>query len=592
LILQVCEGVQHAHQKGIMHRDIKPSNILVQIEGDKAIPKIIDFGVAKATERRLTEQSVFTEVGELIGTPVYMSPEQAEMSVQDIDTRADVYSLGMLSYELLVGVLPFGAEELQQVGLDQFRKKIREEEPTKPSRKFDALPDPAMRERVRLCRTTPSRLHRELAGDLDWIILKCLEKDRIRRYKTASDLAEDINRYLRHEPVTASPPSTVYRMHKVLLRHKVGAVVTAATFMLLLGLAVIMAVQTHQISQERDRANDEATLAGQVLEYLVETFDALDPSAGGGHSITAKEVLDAGVGQLDRLESKPEFQSRLMVTIGRLYGKLGLHDDSRPLLKRALSIDRQLYGEMHTVVAKDRYHWGWILSSQGEYDLARPELERALTTQQELLPDEHPDVLTTRIVLANVLSKTGDLDGALAQAKNAVEECTIAPKTDPALAADAYRTLGSIHRQRREFELARSNHEQALDILQKASDPDRFAVAYASAKGFFEQALAIKERAFPEDSPKLASSIINLAEMCEKLNEYDEAASLYDRAVSMGDHQYVIYALKRYAKVLRKRGDNTRAEEIEDRIRRRLSESGVVKEVRAETDSGETDRQE
>jgi len=220
LFLQVCEAVQHAHQKGIIHRDIKPSNILVLLEGQKALPKVIDFGVAKALSQPLTERTLVTEEGQFIGTPEYMSPEQAELTHQDIDTRSDVYSLGVVLYELLAGVLPFDAKTLREGGVDHIRQVIREEEPKTPSTRLSALSAEDSARIAKYHRVDLSSLQRKLRGDLDWIVMKTLEKDRTRRYETAKDLVMDLERHLNNQPVIARPPSTLYRFQKLVRRNK------------------------------------------------------------------------------------------------------------------------------------------------------------------------------------------------------------------------------------------------------------------------------------------------------------------------------------------------------------------------------------
>jgi serine/threonine protein kinase len=239
LFIQVCHAVQHAHQKGVVHRDIKPSNILVTLHDGVPVPKVIDFGIAKATEGRLTDLTVYTELHQFIGTPAYMSPEQAEMSGLDIDTRSDIYSLGVLLYELLTGRTPFDAQELVRSGLDQMRRTIREQEPLKPSTRLSTLIHADLTEVAKRHGAEPPRLVHLIRGDLDWIVMKALEKDRTRRFETANGLAADLQRFLGNEPVEARPPSSVYRLQKLVRRNKTIVAATAAVFTaLVLGLGL------------------------------------------------------------------------------------------------------------------------------------------------------------------------------------------------------------------------------------------------------------------------------------------------------------------------------------------------------------------
>jgi WD40 repeat protein len=237
LFIKLCHAVQHAHQKGIIHRDLKPSNILVALNDGLAVPKIIDFGIAKATEGKLTDLTVFTEFHQLIGTPAYMSPEQALMTSPDIDTRSDIYSLGVLLYELLVGRPPFDPKELTQVGLDEIRRTIREQEPLRPSTRLSMLPPADLDTAAKARGIEAPRLRSRLRGDLDWIVMKCLEKDRGRRYATANGLGMDLQRHLNQEPVVARPPSKLYQVQKAIRRNRLGfAAATALVLALLAGI--------------------------------------------------------------------------------------------------------------------------------------------------------------------------------------------------------------------------------------------------------------------------------------------------------------------------------------------------------------------
>ena len=226
LFVLVCQAVQHAHQKGVIHRDLKPSNILVVEHEERPLPKVIDFGVAKATGGQLTDKTAFTSVGQLVGTPLYMSPEQAGLGGQDVDTRTDVYALGVLLYELLTGEPPLDKQRFRDAAYEEIRRVIREEEPSKPSTRISALGEAATTASGHR-RVTPALLRRLLEGELDWIVMKALEKDRTRRYETASACAKDIQRYLNNEPVEAGPPSAVYRLRKFACRHKAAFVTTS-----------------------------------------------------------------------------------------------------------------------------------------------------------------------------------------------------------------------------------------------------------------------------------------------------------------------------------------------------------------------------
>jgi WD40 repeat protein/serine/threonine protein kinase len=302
LFIQICHAVQHAHQKGIIHRDIKPSNVMVTLCDDKAVPKVIDFGIAKATTNRLTERTLFTRYAQMIGTPEYMSPEQAQMSAIDVDTRTDIYSLGVLLYELLTGTTPFDAQKLRQAGYAEVQRIIRDTDPVTPSTKLQSLGG-AVIDIARNRQTNPESLRKQLRGDLDWIVMKALEKDRRRRYETASGLAIDIERYLSDEPVAARPPSTSYRLRKFVRRNKVkviagGMVVTS----LLLGICV----STWQAVRATDAENmAEKSRAEEAAQRLIAERQNYSASIA-----LAENLIEQGqYGGAKQVLAKPGFSS-------------------------------------------------------------------------------------------------------------------------------------------------------------------------------------------------------------------------------------------------------------------------------------------
>ena len=279
LFIPVCQAIQHAHQKGIIHRDIKPSNVLVTLYDGKPVAKIIDFGVAKATDQRLTERTMFTQYGSIIGTLEYMSPEQAEMSALGVDTRSDIYSLGVLLYELLTGTTPLERAKLREAGYAEILKRIREEDPPKPSTRLsesrDAMPSISAQRK-----TEPARLTRLVKGELDWIVMKALEKDRSRRYETANGFARDIQRHLDGDAVEACPPSTAYRFQKFARKHRAGLVTGAAFVLLLLAASLFSTYQAvlanaarRQEEVERQRAEQSRIAAEANFQKARQAVD-------------------------------------------------------------------------------------------------------------------------------------------------------------------------------------------------------------------------------------------------------------------------------------------------------------------------------
>src|SRR6516164_9481126 len=292
LFVPVCQAIQHAHQNGIIHLDIKPTNILVTMYDDKPVPKVIDFGVAKAVEQRLTERNLFTQFGALVGTFEYMSPEQAEMNAFGVDTRSDIYALGVLLYELMTGTTPLERPRLREAAFDEIRRIIKEEEPQRPSVRLST--SGALAKVAAARKTDPGKLSRLVRGELDWIVMRCLEKDRSRRYDTASGLAKDVERYLKDEPVEARPPTVGYRFRKLARRNKV-ALTTAALVAAALVLGTVVSLwQAVRAGAERDRADAEKASAQATLRFLLaDVLEQADPTRQGGvkPNLTVRELL-------------------------------------------------------------------------------------------------------------------------------------------------------------------------------------------------------------------------------------------------------------------------------------------------------------
>jgi non-specific serine/threonine protein kinase/serine/threonine-protein kinase len=388
LFIQVCQAVQHAHQKGIIHRDIKPTNVIIAEYDNHAVPKVIDFGVAKATAQKLTERTMFTEFGQVIGTVEYMSPEQAKFNHLDIDTRSDIYSLGVLLYELLTGTTPFERKRLQEAAFDEMLRIIREEEPPKPSTKLssaDTLPSVAANRH-----TEPVRLSKDVRGELDWIAMKCLEKDRNRRFETANALTGDIERYLRDEPVQASPPSATYRFRKLARRYK-GTLATVATLAAVLVAASVFstwqAVRATrafeaesaarkdaddaklQSKAEAQKAKTEAAIAQAVNDFLNQDlleqampeyvpFDRYEEPAADLKLLT---VLDRAAEKLEgRFAGQPLVEAALRHTIGRTYGNLGNENLAVLQMQRAVELREAHLGKEHPDTLTSMMHLAWV----------------------------------------------------------------------------------------------------------------------------------------------------------------------------------------------------------------------------------------
>ncbi len=546
LFMAVCEGVQHAHQKAVIHRDLKPSNVLVSELDGKPMPKIIDFGVAKAVSQQLTPETLFTRIGSIIGTPEYMSPEQADSSGEDIDTRSDVYSLGVIFYELLVGALPLDFKAIRNFAFQELLRRLREEQAPRPSTKVRTSGEHSSLA-ARNRQTDPAALGKQLRGDLDSIALKALEKDRSRRYGSPSDFAADLGRYLHHEPVLAAPPSLSYRAGKFVRRHWLAVAAAGAVALALLAIAIIMTVQSARIARERDRANTEAEAARRVADFLVGIFEVSDPEQSRGNTITAREILEKGARRIDRdLAAQPKLKARMMATIGRVYEGIGLFPAAAGILRKAIHTQERTLGPDHRDTLESQRLLSRVLQYQGQYPEAETLLHRTYERQKRVLGPEDPDTLRSASNLGGLYYQQGRYAEAekLLSSTLAVSRRLLGPEDPQTLAvlhnlAMAYDGLHLASKEEaawRDLVAARRrvlgpDHPGTLAAIQNLAYFEYRAGRYAEAEKLQREALETGLRVEGKDHPDIASSLGNLANTLLKENRLAEAEKLQRQAL-------------------------------------------------------------
>ena len=551
LFVQVCEAVQHAHQKGIIHRDIKPSNILVtqSLEG-AALPIVIDFGVAKAmTNQQLTDKTLFTAFEMLIGTPAYMSPEQAALTTIGVDTRTDIYSLGVLLYELLTGSTPFNTTELLKGGIDEIRRVIRDLEPERPSTRLSRMAEPNLTTVAQNRQSEPPRLIRTVRGDLDWIVIKCLEKDRTRRYETANELALDVKRFLQNETISARPPSRLYQFRKMVQRNMLVFVAASVVAILTLASLIVVSVALAKERQTRRQltaalleSKTEAAKGRETKVFLEYMLDGVGLSVrDGGDPTVVQNVLGRaakhiGVG----MTNQPVVEAELRDQIGRLYSDVGNYNQAEPILRDAVASTRAELGPNSAETAIALNDLAWALFRKNNLDEAEHLNVEALDIRQKLFGHESAQVAESMDHLASVYRHQRNL----AEADKLIRE--------------------SLGIRERKFgtnspEAADSLHNLAV-VLDDEGKP-------AQSEVVADRLLSIRER-FDKDDPTLAAALGDSAWAASQNGKLEKSESLYEQTLTArrkylgDDHPEVAKTIAALGEVMRKRGNLTDADAV------------------------------
>ncbi len=574
LFVSICQAVQHAHQKGIVHRDLKPSNILVTLYDGKPVPKVIDFGVAKATGGKLTDESLSTQFGAVVGTLEYMSPEQAGFSGIDIDTRADIYSLGVILYELLTGLRPIDFRRLQEAATIEVIRIIQEEEPSKPSTRLST--DEALPTLAALRQTEPKRLTALLRGELDWVVMKCLEKQRERRYETASALARDIQRYLADEPVEARPPSAGYRLGKFLRRNK-GPVLAASVVALALVGGIIgtswQAMRAENARQaeakraegersakldaERARAREAVRADGERLakEKEAEARSKAEDAEKHARESHADALAFARFLAIDILASaRPKGQR----------GGLGVEVTVKQALAEAVAKIPERFQERPIAEALARQELGVTFRLLGDMDAAEEQLRLALALRLRVLPTGDPETLNTQNSLAVLLGDHGKLEEAIPLFEDTLKLRKISLGPNHAHTLSTMGNLANAYRAAGRTPEALPLFEEAVQRLTEIHGPDHpdtliamnnMALAYGGA-GRLNEKLAILEKyvnlsktRFGDDHPETLTGMNNLAVAYWETSNPAQAIPLLEKTVELRmanvgpDHPHTLSSL-------------------------------------------------
>jgi tetratricopeptide (TPR) repeat protein len=557
LFTQACEAIEHAHQKALVHRDLKPGNILVTLQDGAPLVKVIDFGVAKAVSQRLTERTLFTERGQLIGTPEYMSPEQAEMGGLDVDTRSDIYSLGVVLYELLTGTLPFEPKTLRSAAYNEIQRIIRETDPPRPSARLSSLGAAAADDVARRRRTPLPALARQLRNELEWLPLKAMRKDRAHRYRTASELAQDIRNYLEQRPLIAGPPTAAYQVRKFLRRHRATvAAVVAVLLVLVLGVIGTTVGLVRAERQRREAVAMRDSLAA-VNEFLTDdVIGSADPAVTRGRELSVREALDNAAARIGRkFTDRPLVEANVRASVAGAYAAVGRADLALPHARSALEARRKLLGEDHPETIRAQSRVGQLLLQTGRAADAEPLWRDALARARRVLGEDDRLTLNSYSNLGGLLQEQGKFADAEPLHRAAV--------------AGHRRTLGDAHP---DTLMSINNLALLLYLRGRLADAERL----------HREALAGRRRALGDDHPHTLTSVGNVGAVLAAKGKLDDAEPFYKetldvrRRVLGDDHPDTLIALSNMAYLLFERGRPDEAavafREAADRFRRVLGD--------------------
>jgi len=499
----------------------------------KPAPKVIDFGLAKALAWLESDATMLTNFGTVVGTLDYMSPEQADPARNDVDTRGDVYSLGAVLYELLTGSTPLDRERLNRAGYVEILKQIRDEDTLPPSTRLRRSAISV--EIADLRQSDPARLTRILNGELDWILMKALDKDRTRRYETVNGLARDLERYLTGEPVEAAPPSAAYRMRKFVRRHVAAFSFAASVLAVLIAFVVAVTIDARRIARERDRAN-------RITQFMVGIFKVADSTHTRGNSITAREILDNSAREISSsLGGEPQVQADLLSAMAQSYDGLGLYSRARDLLARVIDIQRRTLGPRDRRALASMSLLGSTMVSAGNTADAIQRLQETLAIQKKALGPADPDTLLTQTYLSDAYFANGDLNASERIARETLEV--------------QRRTLGAANR-------------DTLHTMKRLSNSLEMEGHYADGEKLMREVVATERRAYGADDPECLEDTALLAKVLTEEEHYPEAEALLgevlpaERRILGSEHGHTLDALGNFAYVNLKEGKYAEAEKV------------------------------